>query len=447
MPDTSPHIFSQKIPEVIFRFSDVFRKAGYQAVLVGGAIRDIILGDTPGDFDFGTDATPQQVMNLFRSVVPTGVAHGTVTVLFQNTAIEVTTFRIDGRYQDNRHPDKVQFSSDLSEDLKRRDFTINALAVALPECRLIDETNGIADIEDKLIRAIGKPLERFEEDALRIWRGLRFSSRLGFRIHHDTLSAMKKTARNIRTIARERIREEWIKLLQGKYVKNGIVPAARFAIMDSVIYIPAPETAAALQSDLPAFADAASDSPLMQAAWEWQWKFAVLLVYPLLLSREERGETSIEDAIDAQTIEAIRTFLKERRYPRQQINALLRKINAIAARPPESDEKISARRYVHMLQQEDWKTAVEARRILGAPECSGSVRQRIQQAIHEGVIYSTAELSINGKDLADALDRAPGPWIGDTLQLLVSAVVDNPEYNKPETLIRLVRDNTAGSTT
>ena len=168
-----------EIPSKVETIIHTLEAAGFEAYAVGGCVRDALLGRTPNDWDITTSATPEQVKALFHRTVDTGIAHGTVTVLLDKDGFEVTTYRVDGEYEDGRHPKEVTFTASLEEDLKRRDFTINAMAYN-PKKGLVDLFGGQEDLEKKVIRCVGDPLERFTEDALRIMRAVRFSAQLGF---------------------------------------------------------------------------------------------------------------------------------------------------------------------------------------------------------------------------------------------------------------------------
>ncbi|MBR3307676.1 MAG: HD domain-containing protein [Lachnospiraceae bacterium] len=205
-----------KIPAGAAEILERLRDAGYEAYVVGGCVRDCLLGRTPADWDITTSARPQQIKELFKHTVDTGIKHGTVTVLHRHkgviTPYEVTTYRIDGEYEDGRHPKQVSFTSELSEDLRRRDFTINAMAYA-PGEGLVDLYGGVKDLEDKVIRCVGDPEERFSEDALRMMRAIRFSAQLGAEIEKTTWKAVCKMADNIAMVSAERIRVELEKLI------------------------------------------------------------------------------------------------------------------------------------------------------------------------------------------------------------------------------------------
>ena len=194
---------------------------GFEAYFVGGCVRDSLLQMDIKDIDIATSASPEQVQAMFDKVIPVGLEHGTVVVVHKGVAYEVTTFRQDGEYTDQRHPDEVIFVKDIKEDLKRRDFTINSLALN-SNGELIDLFGGREDLENKLIRTVGNPDDRFYEDPLRIIRALRFSSQLGFDIDENTLKSMKKLKQEIETVAVERLTNEFTRFFQGPFVEKGL---------------------------------------------------------------------------------------------------------------------------------------------------------------------------------------------------------------------------------
>lgn len=218
-----------KVKEIIKTLVD----HGYEAYAVGGCVRDSILGRIPGDWDITTSAKPEQVKQLFRRTIDTGIEHGTVTIMLDKEGFEVTTYRIDGEYEDNRHPKNVEFTSNLVEDLKRRDFTINAMAYNDRE-GIVDEFNGLGDIERKVIRCVGNASERFDEDALRILRAIRFAAQLNFTIEEDTQEAIEKKTEFLRNISAERIRVELEKLLVSRYPEK-LIHAYRLGITEVVM--------------------------------------------------------------------------------------------------------------------------------------------------------------------------------------------------------------------
>lgn len=200
-----------QLPQKVNTIIRELKKHGFDAYAVGGCVRDSVLGRTPQDWDITTSAKPEQVKDIFPRTVDTGIQHGTVTVLLEKEGFEVTTYRIDGEYEDARHPKNVIFTSNLLEDLKRRDFTINAMAYN-EETGLVDAFDGIGDLKRHVIRCVGRAEERFEEDALRMLRAVRFAAQLGFGIEEDTRSAIVRMASNLSKISAERIQAELVKL-------------------------------------------------------------------------------------------------------------------------------------------------------------------------------------------------------------------------------------------
>ena len=209
------HHFS--LPDPVYRLLDHLSRAGFSAYVVGGCVRDSLLGLQPHDWDICTSATPDQMKQVFRGfhTVETGLKHGTMTVVVDHKPYEVTTFRVDGNYSDHRHPDSVRFVDNLTQDLARRDFTVNAMAFS-PASGLADPFNGQQDLSAGLIRCVGIPEQRFDEDALRVLRALRFASVYDFTIEPATASALRKMSPDLKRVAGERVREELLKLLCGK---------------------------------------------------------------------------------------------------------------------------------------------------------------------------------------------------------------------------------------
>lgn len=214
--DTQKLNYVLDMPDKVAFIIDTLYDAGYEAYAVGGCVRDSLLGKEPKDWDITTSASPYQVKDLFHRTFDTGIEHGTVTVLLDKDAFEVTTYRIDGKYSDARHPSEVKFTPNLSEDLLRRDFTINAMAYNY-KTGLVDMFNGLQDLDDKVIRAVGDPIKRFDEDALRIMRAIRFAAVLGFTIEEETLYAMKEIAPKLKLISAERVKVELFKMINGHY--------------------------------------------------------------------------------------------------------------------------------------------------------------------------------------------------------------------------------------
>lgn len=223
------------VPEKISKFASVFREHGFRLYIVGGAVRDFLLGLPNSDFDFCTDALPEQVMGIFRSVIPTGIKHGTVTVLFKGNSFEVTTFRTEGSYSDSRHPDSVIFVRSLEEDLSRRDFTVNAFAADCIDGSITDLFGGMSDIKKKVIRAIGNPYERFTDDALRMMRFARFCSKLGFSADSATKQAAAELSYRIANVSSERIYNELSKILMSAKPTVGLRILEETGILEKIL--------------------------------------------------------------------------------------------------------------------------------------------------------------------------------------------------------------------
>jgi len=230
-----------KYPEYVGEIFARFSRAGEEAYIVGGGLRDALLGITPNDFDIATSAPPSKTIEIFsdKRVIETGLKHGTVTVIFDGAPVEITTFRVDGSYTDSRRPDSVSFARRIEDDLSRRDFTVNAMAFN-EERGIVDIFGGKADLEARVIRAVREPELRFSEDALRIMRAFRFSAQLGFSIEEKTLLGAKKTKEGLSKIARERICVEFIKLLTSPSPREALELMIEYGVLPYVTgdYVP-----------------------------------------------------------------------------------------------------------------------------------------------------------------------------------------------------------------
>lgn len=221
------------IPEKVKFIIDRFKNNNYEAFIVGGSVRDSLLNRKVNDYDITTNALPSITESLFDKTIPTGIKHGTITILIDKESFEVTTYRIDGEYIDNRKPKEVIFVSDIEKDLSRRDFTINALAYN-PDFGIKDYFNGIDDLNNKIIRAVGEPNLRFQEDALRILRAIRFAAQLNFKIEENTLSAIKTNNKLIKNISKERIRDELLKMLTSNNPQKAILELYHSNLIDYI---------------------------------------------------------------------------------------------------------------------------------------------------------------------------------------------------------------------
>ncbi len=411
------------IPDLYFSFSQIFSQAGFQAILVGGAVRDIVLETNPKDFDFATDAKPEQVQQLFHRVIPTGIQHGTVTVRYKGQNIEVTTLRCENSYTDHRHPDEVIFTNKLEEDIKRRDFTVNALAISLPDCKLLDYTNGLQDISAKCIRAIGKPIERFSEDALRIFRALRFSARLDFSISSETLQAMHEKAATIEKISKERIRDEWKKTLETNALSRALPLICSLGITDSVMPKPNPEkTKKTFSNDFSNRLASLLPPDLSKQGSNWLWRMTTLIFC----------------ASDA-SIDEIHSWLMDHRYTKSETNSIISKLQALQTPLPTS-HAVSIRRFIKSIQPENWRELLAARDACCLSLPSKEILEGLSREAERGVISDISELAINGEFIMQSLSIAPGPHIGQLLRFLEQTVVETPESNTTQELLQLSID-------
>lgn len=227
-----------KMPVNVKQILSIFQNEGYEAYIVGGCVRDSLLNREINDWDICTSAKPEQMVEICKKMnlkyVPTGLKHGTITILISNVGYEVTTFRIDGDYSDNRHPNNVEFTSNLREDLSRRDFTINAMAYN-EFAGLIDPFLGYEDLKNKIIKCVGNPKDRFKEDALRMMRAVRFSCQLGFVLNEDVFNSITILNENIKYISKERIRDEFCKILISNNAVKGICNLMDTYLMENII--------------------------------------------------------------------------------------------------------------------------------------------------------------------------------------------------------------------
>lgn len=350
------------------------KASGFEAYLVGGAVRDFLLGKNPKDFDVATSAEPVQVKELFDRTVDTGIQHGTVLVLANGTGVEVTTFRTEGNYTDNRRPDSVEFVKSLEEDLKRRDFTINAMAMT-ENLELVDLFGGRQDLEEKLIRAVGEPEERFQEDALRMLRAVRFSGQLDFSINENTLEAIKNNAALIRSIAIERIKIELDKILANQHAARSIDYLIHSGLAGN---LPAGELFRIDWNDFKPTGDPLSG--WLYALWQNKKDVNALAGYKL--SNEEKK--SLTKALEAAALENWNQWT----------------YYCFTLRQLELAAELTARQENPALQKR------------GLP------------------IQSKSDLAVNGRDLMEWSGKKAGPWLKDLLSSIERRVVCNQLENE-----------------
>ncbi|MCR5369471.1 MAG: CCA tRNA nucleotidyltransferase [Clostridium sp.] len=391
------------------------RKAGHEAFAVGGCVRDTLLGRAPGDWDITTSALPEEVKRVFRRTIDTGIQHGTVTVMLHRTGYEVTTYRIDGTYRDGRHPDHVTFTGNLEEDLKRRDFTINAMAWS-EETGIVDIFRGMEDLEDGLIRCVGTPKDRFTEDALRILRAVRFSAQLDFRIEEETLRALPDIAPNLVNVSRERIQTELTKtLLSGHPEKvllaeeTGMTPY----ISESFGEIFRGQTAEFFRERLLRAAGLPADRIL-------RWAALLAETGPSLTERILRELKLDRETIEGAAVLAADFHVKLPEKAEEGEEETLYRIRKMMSRiPAELFDRLILLKQALLPEERD---AVEEARAE-----SEAIRAR-------GDCISVKDLAVNGGDLIRAGIK-PGPEMGKVLQDMLDYVLRYPGENEKDKLI------------
>lgn len=443
------------------RVAKIFAKNGFSAWLVGGAVRDALLGRAGGDFDIATDARPEDVIKMFRTVIPTGIKHGTVTIRTARGAIETTTFRTEGGYADGRHPDKVSYNATIEEDLGRRDFTMNAIAYDILGGATLDPFDGARDIRSGVIRAVGDPASRFLEDGLRPVRAMRFVAQLGFAIEPRTYEAIKRqdVQDKVRGVSHERVRDEFEKLLSGAYVERGLRCMEETGIMD--IFIPEFKACrGCMQHDARGYHDFdVADHIMYTCEGEASGKPEVRLAAffhdigkPQTRTCERvNGATRIHFTGHARASERIaRDVMRRLRASNDDIEkvGLLVREHMFDYRSDWSDGAV--RRFIRRTGVEniDDLIALRLADIYGQhrrpPE--GPVRQSLQElkARVKGLLdaddaLSLKNLKVNGNDLM-GIGIPQGRVIGDILGELLERVTDSPELNRRDELLRLAKD-------
>lgn len=406
------------LPEDVEKILNTLKEANFEGYVVGGCVRDSIMKRNPKDWDITTNAKPEEVKKLFPRTVDTGLKHGTVTVMMGKVGYEVTTYRIDGDYKDGRHPESVTFAEDVVEDLKRRDFTINAMAYNTKD-GLRDEFGGISDIRKGMIRCVGTPTERFGEDALRMMRAIRFAAQLGFSIHRETMAAIVSHAKDIEKVSKERIQMELTKTLLSDrpesvdlFVQTGL---AKYILpeLDEVL------TSAKRVLILRMLKNAEATASV---------RYAVLF-FDLEEERARKALRSLK--LDNETINQACKLI---RHQDEQI-----RLNEVDVR--EAMYELGSD-FIPTLINFKKNVAKSRQEILYIPTGKSLIQldmmeKMYRQIIARGDCVTLKDLKVNGKDLIE-LGMKPGSELGEMLILLLHTVLENPLNNEKETLLALV---------
>lgn len=450
-----------RIPQKVNIIIEELMQHGYEAYVVGGCVRDMVLGRDPEDWDITTSATPQEVKRIFRRTVDTGIIHGTVTVLMDKDHYEVTTYRLDGEYEDNRHPKEVSFTSSLTEDLKRRDFTINAMAFNEKE-GFIDLFGGMEDIQKKLIRCVGSAEERFSEDALRILRAVRFSAQLGFSIEEKTLEAARAKAANLNSISAERIRVELTKLLLSNHpdrlldlYKTGItkVVLPEFDQLMITEHNNTHHIYSVGEHTLRTIEEVAGS----QESTEFDTRERTILRWTMLLHDIEKP-SCISVGKDGQYhfhghqekgANTAKRILRRLKFDNDTIDCVVHLIRWHDHRFELTPAGM--RRTMSKIGKEFMPLLFEVYRADTAaknPIYAQKKQARLEEArtLYQGVLdrgecVNLKEVNINGNDLI-AMGMKPGRQIGEVLAYLLEQVLENPNLNNRDILIDMARART-----
>ena len=435
----------------LLQITETLNNEGNECFLIGGSVRDLILGKDVYDYDFATNAKPETVIKLFKKVIPTGMKHGTVTIILDKNNYEVTTYRADGKYIDGRRPESVSFSDSLGEDVQRRDFTINGLAYDIKNETIIDYVHGIEDLNKKIIRTIGDPLQRFSEDGLRTYRACRFSSALNFEIEENTFKAIGKSLEVADKISVERIRDELTKLLQSEKPSIGLenlrlsgllnlflpelahchdVSQNRFHMYD--IYYHSVYSCDAAPKDKPAI------------------RLSALLHDIGKLPTRSPGPTGDFTFYNHEIVGAklVRRIMKRLKYSNDMIDRVNNLITNHMFHYTDKWTDGAVRRFIRKVGLENINDLISLRIAdrkgngarFGIPAPIGELMKKVDQVIEEDNAFSIRDLHINGTIIMDVFKLKPGPIIGNILHELLDLVLDEPELNEQGILLDKVSE-------
>ena len=438
----------KNIPENVLNIIKTLNSNGYEAYIVGGCVRDSIIGKTPYDWDIATNASPDNVKNLFENTVDTGIKHGTVTVIIHNETYEITTYRIDGKYIDNRRPENVRFTNSLEKDLARRDFTINAIAFH-PKTSFFDPFDGIIDIKSKVVRCVGNPNERFVEDALRMIRAVRFSAQLGFEIESVTFDSIYMNSSIISKISSERIQEELTKIITSDN------PSKLRLLVDSNI----------MKYVIPEFVDC-FDTPQNNPNHIYNVGEHILcaleniennpvLRWTMLLHDIGKPvtRTTDENNIDhfhghqAEGVKISLNILKRLKFDNKTTDKILRLVKYHDRQI--APDLVPVRRAVRKLGDDIFSDLLKVKEADYKGQGSKYTGKNLLNLKKIKEIYKTIKessqcvslnsLVINGSDLIN-LGMEQGPRLGKVLNSLLDEVIDNPSLNNRNDLINIAKE-------
>ena len=396
------------LPKNVENIIGSLEEHGFEGFAVGGCVRDSLLKKTPKDWDITTDALPVDMKKIFKKTFDTGIAHGTVTVLMDGVGYELTTYRIDGNYSDGRHPDSVSFSKNLSEDLCRRDFTINAMAYSNKK-GIVDLFDGRKDLQKGIIRAVGDAKKRFDEDALRMLRAVRFAAQLGFKIDDDTFEATKEKAKLLSKVSKERIFVELNKSLCGDFAQNIKM------VYTSGLYRYIGKEFAKLDENIYNF-------------------------YPRKFPNKKHMYWAVF-LENIENVEAVKKILFELKSDNATRNNTYLLVKELKNSLPDSDEDI--RWSLHRIGADLFCDYIEIlksdKKNVDILDKIDTIENRYSLILKENHAYEISMLDITGKDLMD-IGISKGPKIGEVLEFLLKKVIENPLNNEKSSLLRLAKE-------
>lgn len=433
-----------KLPENVKYIIDTLKFYGYEAFAVGGCVRDSILARVPGDWDITTSAKPEQIKRHFKRTVDTGIEHGTVTVLIGDDSYEVTTYRIDGKYEDSRHPKEVTFTACLEEDLKRRDFTINAMAYN-DDFGLIDLYGGMQDLQRKVIRCVGDPKERFGEDALRMLRAVRFAAQLGFAIDPATSQAIKDLASDLKKISAERIQVEIVKLLTSNYPT---LWKTVYELGVTRIIMPEFDNCMMTNQNTPHHCYNVGEHILYAVNHVPADKVLRLTMLlhdigkPQCKSVDETGRDHFHGHARVSEMMA-KKILRRLKFDNDTTDKVLMLIREHDTRPEPVKKQV--RRLMNRMGVELFPLYLTVRRADTMAQSTYKREEKLKrideleeifkEILADGDCFTLKNLAITGKDLI-AMGIEPGKEIGELLNLSLELVMDDPKRNNPAYLLK-----------
>ena len=445
------------IPAQVKEIARILNMEGFQCFLVGGSVRDFIMGFTPKEYDIATDAKPEDVQRIFKYTIPTGIKHGTVLVILDDMHVEITTFRSDGNYSDGRHPDRVEYTASIEDDLPRRDLTINAMAYNVLDGALIDMFDGMKDIKNKIIRSVGNPYERFTEDGLRIMRAIRFATKLNFNIEKETFDAICRSTGMLASIAYERIREEFNGILISDNPFRGIELLRKTGILALIM----PELMQGFgvsQNKFHKYDVYYHILHTIQAVEPLETEELTLLVRlaalfhdiakPMVQKKVSKQEEPVYYNHEVVGANVAKKIMKRLKYSNAEIDfvALLVRQHMFYYQDEWTDGAV--RRFMKAVGIENIKPLLKLREAdrLGSgnrkdkeSKAIPKLLARIDKIIKEENAITVKDLKINGNDLMNEFNLKPGPIIGKILNYLLDLILDEPNLNDKEKLIEKTR--------